>query len=92
MKARRPRCIMCVRLSSGLAELTQKQQEAEGEPELPSVSDDVACVSEVPSQTEREHDQRDDGSDASGSQGVRAAGRLLRSAIVSDGIVHDGAS
>jgi hypothetical protein len=52
------------------------------------VPEDIACESEVPSEADSEQGHSDDGSDAPGSQNVRARSLRLRRALRWDGIVH----
>jgi hypothetical protein len=54
--------------------------------------EDIAGESEVPSETDSEQGQSDDGSNAPGSQNVPARSLLLRRAVRWDGIVHGSAS
>ena len=68
--------------------MAQKHQDGEGELQPSPVPEDIARESEVPSEGDSEDGQSDNGSDAPGSQNVPAAGRLLRSGLRSDGVVH----
>jgi hypothetical protein len=64
--------------------MAQKHQDSEGELQPSPVPEDIARESEAPSESDNEHGQSDDGSDAPGSQNVLAAGWL----VLEDGVVH----
>jgi hypothetical protein len=74
---------------SGPAQLAQKHQDGEGEPQPSPVPEDIACESEVPSEADSEQGQSDERSDAPRSQNVPASSLLLRRAVLrSVVIVH----
>ena len=78
---------------SGLAQLAQKHQEGEGKLQPPPVSEDITRESEVAPEPEGEQGQREDGSDAPGSQNTPAAAWLPRRALrLGDGVLHRSAS